>query len=207
MARSDFGGTPGDTIWGERPDGTAYFTGGTITCWSAQTGGTQYTDLLLNGAAVTQIVVGDDAQIPVFQGPDGITSLWISADGGPRAILRAGGFGGGGSVTVTDNSNGTLTISGKTFYSKAGVDALLATLTTAITSAQAAIDVLQGTVANLPANAVLVVWNGSAWTYKGDVITARPTTDADYPVIALYGTVEPTWLISGTDAWLEDTGA
>lgn len=112
MTRADFGGTPGDTVWDKNPDGTAVFSSATITCWSDQYAGVQYNDLQLGGVQVSEIPVGDDAQIPVFQGPDNVTVLWISANLGPRAVLRAagagatGGGGGGGTDTIAVDTDG-----------------------------------------------------------------------------------------------------
>jgi hypothetical protein len=71
--------------------------GADITCWSDQTGGTQYADLL-DGDGATPITSvtsssGSSAysigQIPLFYGPDNISGMWISAAGGPRTYLRA----------------------------------------------------------------------------------------------------------------------
>ncbi|TDD37902.1 hypothetical protein E1287_07545 [Actinomadura sp. KC06] len=73
----------------------------TITLWSAQTGGIQYTDLLNgDGAAVTAITSSDGSDglpigtIPEFSGPDNITEMWASADGGVRFKMVATDLGG-----------------------------------------------------------------------------------------------------------------
>ncbi|NYV72994.1 SGNH/GDSL hydrolase family protein [Streptomyces sp. UH6] len=60
--------------------------GVTVTAWDAATGGTQHTDLLgadgvspiLGGALTTD----DDGAIPEFFGPDGVSSLYLDANGG-----------------------------------------------------------------------------------------------------------------------------
>jgi hypothetical protein len=72
--------------------------GSDVTCWSDQTAGAQYTDLL-DGDGVTPITsvttstggVGayTIGQIPLFYGPDTISGMWISADLGPRVWLPA----------------------------------------------------------------------------------------------------------------------
>src|SRR5207253_237345 len=62
-----------------------------LTFWSAKTGGTQYPDLLLNGVATSAITVGEDGQIPVFQGPDGVTSMWADGGGGRIKIVANSG--------------------------------------------------------------------------------------------------------------------
>lgn len=68
-----------------------------ITFWNAETGGTQYTDLLDGaGTPVSSITSSDGTdgrslgQIPPFSGPDGVTTMWASAVGGPRALLVTG---------------------------------------------------------------------------------------------------------------------
>lgn len=91
MARSNLGGGVGDFTFG-----VFNFAGkqlldlepATLTMWSAATGGTQYTDLLLASNPVTSIPVGPDGQIPVFQGPDGVTSVWADA-GSTRVQMLA----------------------------------------------------------------------------------------------------------------------
>ncbi|ATO14696.1 hypothetical protein CO540_13360 [Micromonospora sp. WMMA2032] len=67
-----------------------------VTVYNAETGGTQVTDLLdADGIAATTITSSDGSDgraagtIPPFQGPDGVTELWASAGGGPRALLQA----------------------------------------------------------------------------------------------------------------------
>ncbi|MBQ1047845.1 hypothetical protein KBX50_05150 [Micromonospora sp. C51] len=63
--------------------------GAVITCWTEQVGGDQITDLATeDGLPVTQVTVsaGDEVYaagtIPRFRAPH--TSMWLSADGGPR---------------------------------------------------------------------------------------------------------------------------
>jgi len=67
-----------------------------ITLWNAETGGTQYTDLLdEDGEACTFVNTADGTgprpvgTIPPFQGPDGITAMWAQADDGSRAQIIA----------------------------------------------------------------------------------------------------------------------
>lgn len=68
----------------------------TVTFWSQEIGGVQYTDLLDGaGAAVSTIVSsnGTDGRpagtIPEFQGPDGITEMWADGGGGTRFKMIA----------------------------------------------------------------------------------------------------------------------
>lgn len=99
MTRHLFGGTiadwtvqPVDGVDGE--DDIAQFVGGaTITAWNAESGGTQYTDLLdESDTAVDHVTTSDGTDgrsvgtIPPFQGPDDIWAMWLSADGGPRLL-------------------------------------------------------------------------------------------------------------------------
>lgn len=66
-----------------------------VTFWSARDGGLQYTDLLsVESMPVSSVFtesagdVGATGQIPPFFGPDGVSVMWASADGGPRALIR-----------------------------------------------------------------------------------------------------------------------
>jgi hypothetical protein len=67
-----------------------------ITCWTAETGGTQYTDLQTTaGAPIDHVTTSDGSdgraagQIPPFYGPDGINVVWAAAAAGPRVRLAA----------------------------------------------------------------------------------------------------------------------
>lgn len=73
-------------------------TGASITAWNARTGGSQYLNLALDPAGttlVTGVTTSDGSdgyspgQIPIFYGPEDVTLLWISADGGPRVAIGA----------------------------------------------------------------------------------------------------------------------
>jgi hypothetical protein len=85
MARSLYGGGSDDYLYSLVSFGgnqlVARSGNATVTFWSAQTGGTQYTDLLLNGSPVTSITT-TGGQVPAFQGPDGITVMWADAGAG-----------------------------------------------------------------------------------------------------------------------------
>lgn len=76
-----------------------YIGGAVITCWNAETGGTQYTDLTEDRPGATAITTllsstGVDGRavgaIPPFYGPDLVTTMWVSADGGPRQLMVTG---------------------------------------------------------------------------------------------------------------------
>lgn len=88
MARHTFGGGASDFLAVVGPGGVVRAAAGSIAMWTAETGGTQVTDLLLNGSPVTAIPVGADGQVPTFSGPDGVTVLWAAA-GAARVALRA----------------------------------------------------------------------------------------------------------------------
>lgn len=82
MTRFTFGGGAADFVYtGRMVGGQDYVTlsPATVTFWDSQTGGTALTDLILNGAAASSIGVTASGQIPAFQGPDGITSMWADA--------------------------------------------------------------------------------------------------------------------------------
>ena len=109
MARATFGGSVADYVVSAGSDGLLRLASASLTMWTAATGGTKITDLLLNGATVTAIPVGSDGAVPVFQGPDGVTELWADAGHG-RVRLTA-------PVTVVDSALATLvpTSSGSQF--------------------------------------------------------------------------------------------
>lgn len=86
MTRSTFGATSADFLISVGPARQLRAQPGTITLWSAQSGGTQYTDLLLDGVAVSAIPVDSSGQVPQFQGPDGVVEIWADA-GGSRVRL------------------------------------------------------------------------------------------------------------------------
>ena len=51
MARASFGGSASDYVYDTVPnDGYVRFGAATLTLWDAETGGGQYTDLLLEGS-------------------------------------------------------------------------------------------------------------------------------------------------------------
>lgn len=70
-----------------------------ITFWTAQTGGTQYTDLLDSiGTPITEAVADSDGEFPPISGPDTDPETWVMwADGsggaGPRRLVVATDFG------------------------------------------------------------------------------------------------------------------
>jgi hypothetical protein len=87
MARSTFGGTANDLVlrkagpfWGPPLDAV------TVTFWDSETGGTRYTDLLLDGQPVSSVRSGVNGQLPAFQGPDGVAAMWAD-DGDDRHLL------------------------------------------------------------------------------------------------------------------------
>ncbi len=141
MARYEFGGGAADFVTAPiTTDRLFRAASATLTVYLTRAGGAAVTDLLLGGVPVTTIPVGANGQIPTFTGPDGVTTLWASASGGDRIRLlsptvleqaaaagAAGSFakdpndpgffvtapsGTGGGTTVTDNGDGTFTISG-----------------------------------------------------------------------------------------------
>lgn len=88
MARHTFGRTLTDWGFTVGDGNTAVLApGASLTFWTQQSGGVQYTDLLTEaGSAVSTITTADGSgdlapgTIPLFSGPDGVTSMWV--DGG-----------------------------------------------------------------------------------------------------------------------------
>ena len=114
MARADFGGSTSDFVFTPTSGGLMRLSAATLTFWDAETGGTQYTDLLLNGVAVTQIPVGSDGNVPTFQGPDGVGRMWVSAGGSRELMVTQGKAGAPGAqglpgvnAVPADNAVGT----------------------------------------------------------------------------------------------------
>lgn len=93
--RANFGGTTADfTVDPNAP----FFKGkaGTLTFWSAEVDGTRYDDLLFNGQATSGVAVPKSGQIPVFQGPPGVVSMWAEdgeASTGRVAIVAIASLG------------------------------------------------------------------------------------------------------------------
>lgn len=93
MARRRFGGAVADWAFtvgsGNVP---VLLPGATLTFWTAITGGTQYTDLAANSdgtGPMTTATAQSTGQVPVLYGPDTLTAMWMSANGGPRVLLLA----------------------------------------------------------------------------------------------------------------------
>lgn len=97
MARHDFGGdiaayviTKGDS---QAAGSTAILTpGATVTFYSAQSGGSQHTDLQdLTGVAISSVTSDSNGSIPQLRGPDGVWAMWADANGGngPRNLMIA----------------------------------------------------------------------------------------------------------------------
>ncbi|WP_229398162.1 hypothetical protein [Micromonospora okii] len=86
-------GTPPTAVEGRQ----AVLLGGvSVEFWSAEVGGTRYTDLLDDlGTPVEAVASANGSgvrglgQIPPLAGPDNVTDMWASAGGGPRVRLVA----------------------------------------------------------------------------------------------------------------------
>lgn len=57
-----------------------------VTFWDSPTGGTQLTDLLVNGVGATTVTTDAVGEIPQFSGPDGVTQMWADAGTTRRLI-------------------------------------------------------------------------------------------------------------------------
>jgi hypothetical protein len=99
--RHAFGGGAADFAYADADgvdgvDDLAQFNGGAVmTAWTAETGGSALTDLTSDRAGLSPITTllssnGGDGRsvgaVPPFYGPDTVTKMWLSADGGPRHI-------------------------------------------------------------------------------------------------------------------------
>jgi hypothetical protein len=85
MARYWFGDS-NDWSLAAGGDGTLKLRASTKKYYDAEHDGTQYTDLLIGGVTAASEVATDG--LPVrFQGPDGVTEMWESANNGPRVLV------------------------------------------------------------------------------------------------------------------------
>lgn len=80
MVRYTFGGSAVDLLVNPDARGVLRTTSGDLRIWDDRVGGSQVTDLRLNGSPVETIPVGVDGLVPLFEGPDGETEIWIEAD-------------------------------------------------------------------------------------------------------------------------------
>ena len=92
--RSNFGGADTGALAIQAPAGNSGVVKSaplitTGTAWSAATGGTQYTDMLLVGGGASAVVLTDsNGFVRAFQGPDGVNEgLWVDLGSG-RFYLR-----------------------------------------------------------------------------------------------------------------------
>lgn len=88
MARYTYAGSTGDfviDVTTGRPTPNIQ-----VTVWTAQTGGTQVTDLLNTAGSAVTYVTSDSVGFIQFQGPDGMRDdLWIYTGTGSRMLVRA----------------------------------------------------------------------------------------------------------------------
>lgn len=85
--------TPTDWVFQEGAGQEVILAAGvTLTFWNLPSGGVQYKDLRFNNSATETIISGDGetfptGTIPQFQGPDGITQMWVDAGGDARYLM------------------------------------------------------------------------------------------------------------------------
>jgi hypothetical protein len=96
MARQTFGGGLDSVAWTALadPDNTVKLARNVagISAWSAQTGGSQYTDLQTMAGAGITTVTADANGIFEFKGPDEIYELWLDGGAGERQHVTARGL-------------------------------------------------------------------------------------------------------------------
>lgn len=85
MARLAFGGGTADYL--ETASGRRV--AGSVTMWTAATGGTQVTDLLVGGVAVSAVTSDASGYLPELSGPDGVSKMYADGGGGRRVVLEA----------------------------------------------------------------------------------------------------------------------
>ncbi|WP_341719926.1 DUF4082 domain-containing protein [Micromonospora sp. FIMYZ51] len=160
-----------------------------VTFWTAEVGGTQYTDLLDAGGqpVVSVLSASGDARpvgtIPPVQGPDGVRHMWASAGGGPRLLMA-------GRVDAVDRAGDTMTgpltlVDGSLAASERYVDEAVAAVEAADVGAAPAVhghtvadvDGLAAQLAHLPA---AWRWDGTEYVpADGAGVYAGPTDPGD----------------------------
>lgn len=94
MARSNFGGNDTTALAIAAPSGNSGVVRSapnisTGTAWSAATGGSQHTDLILPGGGACLVRTDADGFVRAMQGPDGVNEgMWIDLGAGSRFWLR-----------------------------------------------------------------------------------------------------------------------
>jgi hypothetical protein len=112
MSRHSFGGDISAVVVSAGGGNAAILAGGvTCTFYSAASGGTAYTDLSGDSGGtspVTSISSSDGSggrlpgSLPVFYGPNGVTSMWVQAGAAARVLILANDGGGGVSTAGGD---------------------------------------------------------------------------------------------------------
>lgn len=130
MARHKFGGIA-DYVIAVGADNAATLQPGTsVTCWNAATGGTQHTDLTETDGTTPipdngTLTSNAQGAIPEFMGPDGVTAMYLDANGGagPRRRTTATDLGPSITTVATDLSahTGDANPHGTAFSDLAGV--------------------------------------------------------------------------------------
>lgn len=146
MARSTFGGTTADFVSVVGPGGVVRAVPSTVKLYTAKTGGTQITDLLVGGVAATTVTADINGQLPEFQGPDGVVSMWADTGAG-RVRINA-------SIT---NEAVTDAVAAAVEIQKAGIDLGSKTYEAALYSANT--DYLS-TAGDIPGMAIVITGTG-----------------------------------------------
>jgi hypothetical protein len=98
MARHPFGGGTADWTFTAGTGDAATLASAAVTFWNGPVGGTRYTDLSTDpdGITIVDHIFSSDGTdgltvgtIPPFYGPANVTTLWASANAGPRARMVA----------------------------------------------------------------------------------------------------------------------
>ena len=147
MARTFFGGSPADVLAQPTPSATddptalGFVTSGSLTVWSASTGGTQLTDLQTAGGAATSTVTPDSLGRIMFYGPDPYTAaVWVQDANGNRWRIDPSDLASRtGNVSSVNGKTGAVTIAGSDLVlNAADVDDSSAVGRSVLTAADAA---------------------------------------------------------------------
>ncbi|MGZ4587271.1 MAG: hypothetical protein ACXVX9_05670 [Mycobacteriaceae bacterium] len=153
-------------------------TGG--TAWSAQSGGSNYGDLLPIGTDPAPVCTDSDGFVRPFQGPDGIQTLWVDF-GGTRRLLKGrevgtsvdvgldGRYETGSTTILYVSTTGNDANNGKTWgTAKATIAAALTAL-----GSNAGDIMLGGAGSSFSVNAADAYGNGITLTHPGQRIIGR----------------------------------
>lgn len=184
MTRSLFGATPADFVIAVGGDRLLRTSSATLTFWDAAEGGSQYTDLLLDGVPVTEVKVPSNGSVPLFEGPDEITQMWVDAGGSERLRITAGGA--RGPAGVADDGSVAALVADDGSATATALDARIVTVAPAVPSLPAKVAAGRAATARktgpVTTDLTAVTPNATpAGTFTEQYFVVGNVRDADWP--------------------------